>query len=342
LLIEELRANLLLYSNAFTSAPWVAGANTNVTAAGALSPDGTVNAWKLYASNGLVAAGLRQPITKAASAITYAASVYAKAAGQNWLQVTVFDGTVGNRYWYNISTGAVGTTAAIGAGFTGVSASIVPAGNGYYRCVLLATSSTATTYEVYVYPSAADGSNGTGDASNNGVYIYGAQLEAGAFATSYMPTTTSQFTRAADVASVNTLSPWYNSAAGTWFVEADTKSGPRYLVIDNSGASEFPIYVHSGGGIGNYDGTNLTVTVNTITADTVFKSATTFTGTAAKAVLNAGTVASGTYNGAFSNITSFLLGNSTGGSGNINGHLRRITFYPRVLTSTELQTLTTL
>jgi hypothetical protein len=177
LLVEEQRVNLLLYSNAFTTAPWVVGANTNLTATSALSPDGTVNAWKLYASNGLGAAGLLQGITKAASALTYAASIHAKAAGQNWLQIAVFDGTNGNRYWFNVSTGAVGATAAIGTGFTGVSAIIVPAGNGFYRCVLVATSSTVTTYTVYFYPSASDGSNGTGDASGNGVYIFGSQLE---------------------------------------------------------------------------------------------------------------------------------------------------------------------
>ena len=37
---------------------------------------------------------------------------------------------------------------------------------------------------------------------------------------SYIPTTTAQVTRAADVATVNTLSPWYNASAGTWKVRA--------------------------------------------------------------------------------------------------------------------------
>lgn len=350
LLIEEQRANLLLYSNAFTSAPWVAGANTNVTAAGALSPDGTVNAWKLYASNGLVAAGLRQPITKAASAITYAASVYAKAAGQNWLQVTVFDGTVGNRYWYNISTGAVGTTAAIGAGFTGVSASIVPANNGYYRCVLLATSSTATTYEVYVYPSAADGSNGTGDASNNGVYIYGAQLEAGAFATSYIPTTTSQFTRAADVASVNTLSPWFNAVAGTFYFEGDT-AVPASLVLrnltnmnDGTVNNLHRTYLYNGtvGGSTTTGGvTQADIGGGSYSVNTAFKFAYATAANNFAAVLNGGAPATDALGTMPSGLTTFEIASSFAGTVN-TGHIRRITYYPRRLTNAELQTLTTL
>ena len=352
LLIEEQRANLLLYSNAFTSAPWVAGANTNLTATSALSPDGTVNAWKLYASNGLVAAGLRQPITKAASAITYAASVYAKAAGQNWLQLTVFDGTVGNRYWYNISTGAVGTTAAIGAGFTGVSASIVPAGNGYYRCVLLATSSTATTYEVYVYPSAADGSNGTGDASNNGVYIYGAQLEAGAFATSYIPTTTSQFTRAADVASVNTLSPWFNAVAGTlygeftpmqvssgtgriaWFDDTDTAVYQNYIATSNNVTITEGLVGVSGVAQANLNRTP-------ITANTTAKSALAYATNDFALCLNAGTVATDTLGSVPTGIDKLWLGTLRDNT-YMNGWFRRFTYYPRRLTNAELQSLTTL
>jgi hypothetical protein len=48
------------------------------------------------------------------------------------------------------------------------------------------------------------------------------QLELGAFATSVIPTTTTALTRAADVASVNTLSPWYNATATTLYTEFNT------------------------------------------------------------------------------------------------------------------------
>jgi hypothetical protein len=63
------------------------------------------------------------------------------------------------------------------------------------------------------------------------------QLELGAFATSVIPTTTTALTRAADVASVNTLSPWFNASEGTLYVQASVGSAAataiRLAAIDD-------------------------------------------------------------------------------------------------------------
>jgi hypothetical protein len=64
------------------------------------------------------------------------------------------------------------------------------------------------------------------------------QLELGAFATSVIPTTTTALTRAADVASVNTLSPWYNAAEGTLYCEHQViGGGPASFVARLSSAA---------------------------------------------------------------------------------------------------------
>ena len=101
------------------------------------------------------------------------------------------------------------------------------------------------------------------------------------------------------------------------------------------------MYVHSAaGGIGNFDGTNLTLTGNNTTARTTFKAATTYSGSVATAVLNGGTVATGTYNGAFSTIATFKLGGATGAGGEIDGHIQSIRFYPTALSSVSQQSIT--
>jgi hypothetical protein len=347
LLVEESRTNLLRRSNELTTTPWTVQANTNLTATSALSPDGTVNAWKMYASNGFAPFGILQSTTKAASALTYATSIYAKAAGQNWLQIAVFDGTNGNRYWFNVSTGAVGTTAVLGIGFTGVSASIVPAGNGFYRCVLVATSSTVTTYSVYVYPALANGDNGTGDASGNGVYVYGAQLEQGAFATSYIPTVGSQLTRAADVASVNTLSPWYNATEGTLYAEATAYAGTttnRYYELSD-GTSTNVIQSFAGPStiytewvyVGGAPQAQLS---SSGSPTSLAKIAAAYKQNDFAASLNGATPATDT-SGAIPPVNKLNIGSASNGTSNLNGHIRRITYYPQRLTNAQLQSITT-
>lgn len=67
----------------------------------------------------------------------------------------------------------------------------------------------------------------------------GYMIEAGAFPTSYIPTVASQVTRSADVASVNTLSPWYNASEGTIVVRWRTEhsASDRYIFSLTDGTS---------------------------------------------------------------------------------------------------------
>jgi hypothetical protein len=107
---------------------------------------------------------------------------------------------------------------------TSGTASIVASKDGWYRCVISASTASANAImALAIFPDVVLGTNT--------VYAYGAQLEAGAFATSYIPTVASQVTRSADSASVNTLTPWFNAAAGTMF-----GSGTRYNVAANAGS----------------------------------------------------------------------------------------------------------
>jgi hypothetical protein len=172
------------------------------------------------------------------------------------------------------------------------------------------------------------------------------QLELGAFATSVIPTTTTALTRAADVALVNTLSPWFNATEGTLFAE----SSVNYTVP----ATFFPLAASL-----NDNSSNNRIEVGYLTTVVagfevsvggVFQAGL-YPSTAAQVRRTAGAYAANDFavslngsapttdtSGSIPSVTRLALGTRTSGGTVI--HLRRITYYPRKLSSAELQAIT--
>jgi hypothetical protein len=174
------------------------------------------------------------------------------------------------------------------------------------------------------------------------------QLEQGAFATSVIPTTTTALTRSADVASVNTLSPWYNSVEGTLFADVAI----AYTVPSGS----FPLAATFTDGtvnntiqLGYLTPTlaSFEVAVGGVAQAGLFPSNVAVTRRTAGAYkvndfavsTNGGTVATDTL-GTIPTVDRLRLGERVTGN-NLNGYLRRITYYPRRLSNADLQTITT-
>jgi len=205
LLIEEQRTNLVTYSEDFSNAAWIntsASFNTN----SAIAPDGATTADKIIIANGvqlgaLTGAGVRQQPSKAATSITYTESVFAKAAEFNSVMLFMANGagSNGGRCTFNLATGTYSSLTTFGSGFSGATASIESVGNGWYRCIFIVTSDTDTSIRSGILPVDTVATTGNG---TSGIFIWGAQLEAGSFATSYIPTVASQVTRNADSASM--------------------------------------------------------------------------------------------------------------------------------------------
>ena len=217
LLIEEQRTNLLTYSEQFDNTTWTsASVGASVVRNITVAPDGTQTADKLIITSGSTTNYLRQVMT--ISAITYTASVYAKAGEFNTVRLEL-----GNLWSpvvngvFNLSTGAVTSSQ-------NCTTSITSVGNGWYRCVITSTviPTAGSTGRIFIFA----GNNGDVGITGNGfsgIYIWGAQLEAGAFATSYIPTTSAQVTRGAETATMSgtSFSTWWNQQAGSLYVEGD-------------------------------------------------------------------------------------------------------------------------
>lgn len=193
-LIEEVRTNIMLQSQTLDDATW-SKVRASVTANAITAPDGTTTADKLVEDSTVTSTHLTQQfITLAVS--TQTISVYAKAAERSqillFIPATAFADATARSAYYDLATGAVGATSG-----SGITASISALANGWYRCELALPTVLAIGINAQIRLAVAGSDTYSGDGVS-GLYLWGAQLEAGASATSYIPTTTASATRAAD------------------------------------------------------------------------------------------------------------------------------------------------
>jgi hypothetical protein len=228
LLIEEQRTNLLTYSSDYTNAAWGAKTGLQLTV-GAIAPDGTTSLKVESTASGT--RFLAQSATTVAST-AYTATAYLKKNTTNFGVVSIVDGSNQGIWTFDLNAGTVGQNVVSTLSST---ATITSVGNGWYRCSVTATASTTSlTMRTYPVSSASVGSSVPYEA----VFIWGAQFEAGAFATSYIPTVAASVTRNADAASMTgtSFSSWYNAGEGTLLFNN------RYLSTSVSSNAGIEIY----------------------------------------------------------------------------------------------------
>jgi hypothetical protein len=355
LLIEEQRTNLVTFSEQFNDAVWVKSTSA-VTANASTSPDGAVTADKIIVNNGITlgsasGAGVRQVLTKAASAITYAYSVYAKAAEFNSVLLYVSSSSVSNSAicQFNLASGTAGVPTTAGA-FTSATALITPVGNGWYRCTLIPTSDTDTVFTARAFPADTVATTGNG---TSGVLLWGAQLEQGSFSTSYIPTVASQVTRAADNASMigNNFARWYTQGVGTMlasfdFSGAGSAANPStrtaFNISDGTSNNRLQIYNISGN-VGSFiaaGGASQAALDNfsPVPVDVFRTVALAYASNDAIQAVN-GSLSSNDTSVIVPVVNAAYIG-SEPASARLNGHVRRISYYSRRLANSELQAIT--
>ena len=222
LLVEPAATNLALQSENFTTT-WAA-ASLNITS-GFTSPTNS----NLGALIEVSAAGgrVRQSVTLTSGA-TLDFSCFAKLGTLSSGVSLVFqDGnatnyTSGACQAFRLDTGQLASSGSTGAGFTVVRSGIENYGNGWYRCNLAVTMGyTPAAPNIMIRPTAALTSSIPVTVSGDTCYIFGAQLETGSVATSYIPTTTTSATRNAEVISVTgSVSGCIGQSEGTICLDA--------------------------------------------------------------------------------------------------------------------------
>lgn len=338
-LIEESRANLALYSEQFDNASWTKNASS-ITPDVIAAPDGALTADRLVENTATASHSMSRTFS-VTSGIAVTLSVFVKSTERFavlGLSPNATFGGTSTAGFFNISNGTVRSTAGT------VTALITAAGDGWYRCSITATpTATGTANAVIGLSASGTAQSYTGDGTS-GLYFWGAQVEAGAFPTSYIPTTTAAVTRAADVASINTLSPWFNDAEGTLFAQFNSvASGTRTVTAINDGTSDEsirlrtistdPFFTVTDGGVDQVD-----IDAGTVGSYTTYKFAGAYVVNDFATCITGGIVQTDT-SGTLPTLTQLMLGTSASAN-YLNGYLQKVIYYPKRLTNSELQALT--
>ena len=237
LLVEPSGSNLAFHSSDWTS-NWNAGVLSGTTvvtnSAISLAPDGTATANEIYSTSGNTN-HIRQSNSTTAvtyvSGTVYTQSAFFKAGVGVGIQVQLNNPTARFAQLgyanFDLINGLVSVVS--GTPDTNRAARIENYGNGWYRCSYTATCTLAGTGGGVVATLIA-ASGDTRNPSFSGtvtdyLLAWGAQLETGSVATSYIPTTTAAVTRNADVVSVSgAVSGSIGQTAGTIYAEVDVRN----------------------------------------------------------------------------------------------------------------------
>ena len=341
LLIEEQRTNLLTYSEQFGNAAFTK-AFASVQNNEVVAPDGTFTADKMIESVG-VSTHFVSSITTLSAGGTYTLSVYAKAAGRNTLSLQFVNGSAGTNCFFDLASGTNTANNTFG-GYGGSvgTPTITHVGNGWYRCSTTVTIDSTAVQSIRIGTTA---SNGDG---YSGLYIWGAQIEAGTFPTSYIKTEASQVTRAADSAAMTgaNFSSWYRQDEGTVFCESEsagynaTNITATSVAFHDGTINNRIRLAHAGNvrfnvAVNGVDSTGLT---NAYKNGTMVKNAACYK-VDNFAYASAGQVAQTDNSGVVPVVNQMGIGGWLTGRDN-NGHIKRIAYYPKRLTDAQLQALT--
>jgi hypothetical protein len=306
ILIEETRTNLLRQSNSFLTSPWDATTCGGISVSGSttIAPDGnSVPIYNFSTSSCL----LQDLAVTVGNSITH--SIWIKA------------NQTGNIGFRTPGTGAI-TSSPLSVNTT------------WQKFTLTATAISATSRFLIDNRSV----NGYGLAGLQ-LSLWAGQAEVGAFATSYIPTTTTTVTRQADVLTIPTGS-WFNAPQGTAYSEADFLGsgnvGGVFALNDNTANNRVDLRAGQSQAIISSASLNTNLTPISFPTGLTRKVSMTYSSTVAAASLNGGTVITGTPR-VPSGINRLWIGNIDSGSFPLGGRVAKFKYYPTAISNAQLQ-----
>jgi hypothetical protein len=303
LLIEESRTNFIINSSDILN--WTSSFR-NGTAGGLVnSPDGGVNG---------------RLVTLLPSQFYYGRTTTFMPLG-NYTASAWLKGTPGYTVGFRIDSTSNGSNQA--------NISVPLTGSWRRVSVSFNLTTTSSFIDIGVDDRPAQGGSGTGGV----VQIWGGQIEAGSFSTSYIPTTTAVVTRAADVFSIPT-GGWFNATDGTAISSLSTSTpyGLVYRIGGGSGSigpvaagSNFYVDKNSTGPIITHAGFAGTATHGLK-----------YSSSGIKGSLNGGVTASSPQTGQVAP-AAIYIGSEATPANMLNGNLSKFKYYPLSVSDTQLQ-----
>ena len=331
LLLEPQRTNIQAYSENFSGAAWTPSSST-ITANSSICPNGELTAYKLETTSTV---GLLGGFLTITANTEYTYSLFVKSDATSVCKIDLYDTISSSRYFYgtvifDMATETISTSLA--------TASFDKLDGGWYRLKMTATSPNPLLGSTGVQISLTQAGS---------IFIWGAQMEAGGYATSYIKNVDdiNGVTRLKDECFNGGDADLFDITEGTFFVDSYVYNSGNFTTISLSDGSVsnrliliFQNYgtqvrVFSSGGVDSF---------LYLTFDQRNKIAVTFKENEYKFFINGALVGSDTSATVPSGMDRLNFSNNTNVSNHFEGKVYDTRVYDRVLTEAEAITLTTI
>jgi hypothetical protein len=333
LLLESQRTNLQAYSENFSGAAWTPAFST-ITANSSICPNGELTAYKLETTSSV---GLLGGIVTITANTLYTYSLFVKADTTSICKVQMYDANTGGQInpfgWIEFDMSTETIESSLGT------ASFDKFDGGWYRLKVSGTSPNTL------------GGGATGVQISltevGSIFIWGAQMEAGGYATSYIKNVddANGVTRLKDECFNGGDADLFDITEGTFFVDSYVYNSGNFTIItlcDGSASNRLALIfqnygtqvrVLSSGGVDSYLNLNF---------DQRNKIAVTFKENEYKFFINGDLVGSDTSATVPSGMDRLNFSNNTNVLNHFEGKVYDTRVYDRVLTEAEAITLTTI